>query len=245
MCSWSSSKIFSEKNISPERYPEARRRSRVLNLTFHGVGNPWREIRLSEADIWLSVGAYQMVMDVISGRDDIVLTIDDGNSSDVEIILPSLLEHGMKASFFVCPGNFDRPGYLTAKNVRDLSQAGMIVGSHGMYHRDWRHLKDEELYEDLSVSKELLEQEIGQSVTQAACPKGSYDRRVLRFLRRAGYRRVYTSDTGFSWAEDWLQARTTIHSNINPDLLRQIVEQHPWSTKEFIRIIKGCIKRWR
>jgi peptidoglycan/xylan/chitin deacetylase (PgdA/CDA1 family) len=214
-------------------------------LTFHGVGQSRRNVDSGEVDVWLSVAAFEFVLDLIKEHKEIIITFDDGNSSDVEIVLPLLLEFGIKAAFFICPGYFDKPGYLTGRDVRSLSQAGMIIGSHGVHHYDWRGLKDEELFEELSVSKKLLEQETGREVSYAACPKGSYDRRVLRFLRRASYERVYTSDTGYSRSDAWLQSRTTIHSNINPDKLNQLITQNPWSRREFIRMAKRIIKRWR
>ena len=42
-------------------------------------------------------------------------------------------------------------------------------------------------------------------VTEAACPFGSYDRCVLRSLRRHGYQRAYTSDPGTTRLHDWIQ----------------------------------------
>jgi len=233
------------KNTSEEGLNRADGQARVLNLTFHGVGVPPSDNEYKGTDIWLSVETFESVLDVIKERKEIVITFDDGNKSDLEIVLPILIKRGIKAAFFICPGNFDRPDYLTSRNVRSLSQAGMIIGSHGVHHYDWRRLKDEELFEELSVSKKLLEQKTGREVSYAACPKGSYDRRVLCFLRRAGYERIYTSDTGYSRSDAWLQSRTTIHSNINPDILNQIISWHPCSYKEFIRRIKRFIKRWR
>ena len=43
-------------------------------------------------------------------------------------------------------------------------------------------------------------------MTEAACPFGSYDRRVLRFLRGHGYRRAYHERSRHGPADDWIQA---------------------------------------
>jgi peptidoglycan/xylan/chitin deacetylase (PgdA/CDA1 family) len=219
-------------------------RAKVLNLTFHGIGERPNGEHEDEASIWLSVEQFNFVLDFIKGRQDIFITFDDGNKSDVEIALPLLLKRGIKAAFFVCPGNFGSSGYLTGEDVHSLSRAGMIIGSHGMHHRDWRQLKNEELMGDLRVSREILEKETEQPISYVACPGGSYDRRVLNYLKKAGYERVYTSDTGYSRPDAFLQARNTIHSNINPDLLRRIIEQRTWNSAGFIRVVKKCIKRW-
>jgi len=220
-------------------------RAKVLNLTFHGIGERPKGEHEDEASVWLSVEQFKFVLDFINGCQDIFITFDDGNKSDVEIALPLFLERGIKAAFFVCPGNFDSSGCLTGGDVHSLSRAGMIIGSHGMHHRDWRQLKNEELMSDLLVSREILEKETGRPVSYVACPGGSYDRRVLNCLRKAGYERVYTSDTGYSRPDAFLQARNTIRSNITTDLLRRIIEQRTWNYAGFIRVIKKCIKRWR
>jgi peptidoglycan/xylan/chitin deacetylase (PgdA/CDA1 family) len=234
-----------KEHLGWRELPVIKSRAKVLNLTFHGVGEHPKDAHEDGASTWLSVEQFKFVLDFINGRQGIFITFDDGNKSDVEVALPLLLERGIKAAFFVCPGNFDSSGYLTGGDVRSLSRAGMIIGSHGMYHRDWRQLKNEELMSDLLASRKILEKETKQPISYVACPGGSYDRRVLNYLRKAGYDRVYTSDTGYSRPDAFLQARNTIRSNITTDLLRRIIEQRTWNYAGFIRVIKKWIKRWR
>ena len=47
-------------------------------------------------------------------------------------------------------------------------------------------------------------------IREAACPFGSYDRRVLNMLRRHGFVRVYTVDGGHAKRGAWLQPRYTV-----------------------------------
>ena len=63
--------------------------------------------------------------------------------------------------------------------------AGMPIGCHGMRHRPWRGLGDDELDEELVGAKRLLEDVVGTPVTEAACPFGSYDRARARRPARA------------------------------------------------------------
>ena len=56
----------------------------------------------------------------------------------------------------------------------------------------------------------MLEQVVGRPITEAACPFGSYDRRVLRQSAAHGYRRAYTSDAGTGPSTRWLQATNTV-----------------------------------
>src|SRR5918992_4127469 len=105
-----------------------------MNLTLHGVGRAPRALGPSEADLWISTPRLLALLDVIAGRDDVRLLVDDGNASDVEILLPALRERGMRASFFVVAGKLGEPGFLAAADVAALAEAGMPIGVHRVRH---------------------------------------------------------------------------------------------------------------
>lgn len=181
-----------------------------LILTFHGLGEPPAGVSDAERDVWVDVEWFEAIVDALPA-DGVGLAFDDGNSSDVEHALGVLLERGRRARFFVLAGRLDAEGHLSAQDVRRLHAAGMGIGSHGLNHRDWRRLSAEDLQEELVISRRRLGEVLASDVTEAACPFGSYDRRVLRALRGAGYRRVYNSDDGPGAAGSWLMPRTTVH----------------------------------
>ncbi len=194
------------------RLPPARTvPARELILTFHGLGDgiPPRATA-AERKVWVPVEWFQEIVAALPDE-GVALAFDDGNASDAELALPILQRLGRSARFFVLAGRIGAPGYLGAGDIAALRAAGMTIGSHGLRHRDWRASADAELQDELAGSRSLLEDMLGVPVTEAACPFGSYDRRVLRAARRAGYRRVYNSDGGRSSAAAWLAPRTTVH----------------------------------
>jgi peptidoglycan/xylan/chitin deacetylase (PgdA/CDA1 family) len=182
----------------------------MINLTFHGLGEPPRRLDDGEADVWVSTDRFETLLDAIAGRDDVHITFDDGNVSDVAIGLPALMRRGLTATFFVVAGRLDQEHFLTADQLCELRDAGMQIGNHGMSHRAWRGLDDAALEEELGTARRALQDVVGAPVDEAACPFGSYDRRVVGALRRGGYRRVYTSDRGTVASDEWLQPRNTI-----------------------------------
>jgi peptidoglycan/xylan/chitin deacetylase (PgdA/CDA1 family) len=117
----------------------------------------------------------------------------------------------------------------------------MTVGSHGMRHRPWRELDEPALEEELVDARRILEDVVERPVTEAACPFGSYDRRVLGALRRGSYRHVYTSDRGPARRGDWLQARNTITARDGDEQLRRILTERDG----LLRRAKLTAKRWR
>jgi peptidoglycan/xylan/chitin deacetylase (PgdA/CDA1 family) len=214
----------------------------VFNITFHGVGDPPREFEPGEDQVWLSVSAVRRVLRAVRGHDEIRITLDDGNRSDAEIMLPELDRFGLTASFFVVAGRIGRPGFLDESSVRAIADAGHEVGLHGMTHRPWPDLSAEELDQELVVARASLATIVQRPITVAACPYGSYNRRILRRLRQLGYERVYTSDGGRSASKYWLQPRTTIGSNPEPSIAAITRRQRG---RALAGPIKMAVKRWR
>jgi peptidoglycan/xylan/chitin deacetylase (PgdA/CDA1 family) len=195
---------------------------RSINLTFHGIGEPRRSLERGEAEVWLATREFESVLDSIALRTDVRVTFDDGNDSDLEHALPALRRRGLTATFFLVAGRLGAPGFLDEGGIRTLVAAGMAIGSHGMHHRRWRGLDDRALAEELVDARRLLEDVAERPVTEAACPFGSYDRRVLHTLRHCGYRRVYTSDCGTARPLDWIQARNTVRPGAGQRLVERI-----------------------
>jgi peptidoglycan/xylan/chitin deacetylase (PgdA/CDA1 family) len=218
---------------------------RSLNLTFHGIGNPARALDLGEEQVWLGRDRFLAVLDAVGKREDVHITFDDGNASDVDQALPELRRRGLGATFFVVAGRLDAPGFLGKNDVLALADAGMGIGCHGMYHRPWRHLTDSELHEEVVNARETLEAILGRPVAEAACPFGSYDRRVLKTLRRADYQRVYTSDCGTASGSAWLQARNTVTEQARTDLAAQLFKDPAPFHRAIGQRTKLAVKRWR
>ena len=220
-------------------------RARCINLTFHGVGEPERALEPGEAGVWMSRRRFAAVLDAVAGRDDVRVTFDDGNASDLEHALPALADRGLRATFFVVAGRLGARGFLDAAGVRTLADAGMAIGCHGMRHRPWRALDDDALREELLDARRALEDVVQRPVVAAGCPFGSYDRRVLGALRRYGYERVYTSDRGTARTSAWLQARNSIGPSSGAGLLDAIAAADGHAPPALMRRAKLAVKRWR
>jgi peptidoglycan/xylan/chitin deacetylase (PgdA/CDA1 family) len=218
---------------------------RRINLTFHGIGRTERALEPGEELFWLDQDEFESALDSVAGRSDVQITFDDGNASDVEHALPQLRRRGLTATFFVVAGRLGASGFLDEGGVRTLAAAGMGIGCHGMRHRPWRRLDERALWEELVYARRLLEQVVNRPVTEAACPFGSYDRRVLRFLRRHGYRRAYTSDTGTARPGDWIQARNSVRPGNAAGVIERVLAVESSTHNVLRRRAKLAAKRWR
>jgi peptidoglycan/xylan/chitin deacetylase (PgdA/CDA1 family) len=216
----------------------------VLNLTFHGIGEPPAAVGVAERDVWLSEADFAASLDAIRTLPEATVSFDDGNSSDLQIALPALLERGISATFFVVAGRLGEPDYLSAGDLRTLRDEGMTIGLHGMHHQGWRGLSDDDLDEEISVARRRLEDAAGARLDAAACPFGAYDRRVLARLRRAGFAAVFTSDGGWATRGAWLQARNTFRAGDGAAAVATIAADDGTAARSKHKL-KTLAKRWR
>jgi peptidoglycan/xylan/chitin deacetylase (PgdA/CDA1 family) len=219
--------------------------ARELILTFHGLGEQIPpEVTDAERKVWVPVEWFEAIVDALPA-DGVALAFDDGNASDFEHALQTLTRVGRSASFFVLADRIGSPGYLTASQVSKMRAAGMRIGSHGVGHLDWRTLPDDQLEIELTGSRKMLEEILGAPVLEAACPFGSYDRRVLRGLKAAGYRKVYNSDGGSAGKRAWLAARNTVHRGLGLERWVELASAGPHGFPGPVLAGKRLVKRLR
>ena len=222
---------------------------RVINLTVHGIGDPVRPLDEGEDKTWDTVEQFEQALDAVEAATaqghDVRITFDDGNDSDVRIGLPRLVSRGLTAQFFLLAGLLDAPGRVRTADVGDLLDAGMTVGSHGWSHVDWRTLDKAAVLREMYQAHEVLGGLTGSPIERVAVPFGSYDRTVLAHLRRAGVRRVYTSDGGPARRGTWLQARTSLHSTMTREWVDSVVFDRASSATRARRLLARSVKRVR
>ena len=218
---------------------------RVVNVCFHVVGTPARELEPGEEPYWVSADLFSRILDEVATWPSVRISFDDSNASDAEIALPALAERGLTAQFYVLAGRFGQPGSLAPNDVRELAARGMTIGSHGMAHRPWTGLDQAAREAELVVARQQIEEAAGQPVTEAACPLGRYDRRLLADLRTLGYRRVYTSDRGQARPGSWLQPRFSVRQGDTPEGMRTTMLARPSLPAQAERAAKSLIKRLR
>ena len=217
----------------------------VINICFHGIGTPQRELEPGEDRYWVGVEQFHAILDEVRTWPAVRLSFDDGNASDVRIGLPALVERGLRADFFVLAGRLRTAGSLDEDDVRELSRQGMGIGSHGMAHRSWRGMTDPARRAELVEARERIAAVAGRPVESAACPLGRYDRVLLGHLRGLGYTRVYTSDRRHARADTWLQPRFSVRREDTPETLRAEVLRRPPMARRAKLVAVGAVKRLR
>lgn len=214
------------------------------HICFHGIGRCVREREAGEARYWTTEKVFLELLDGLTEHPTVVLSFDDGNRSDAEIALPALRERGLSATFFVLAGRLDDPASLGPADLRELRTAGMWIGNHGWTHVPWTGLSPSDAEREMSQARRALAEASGGAVTEAALPLGRYDRTVLRRLRKADYRAVYTSDRFPARDAGWLRARYSVTAADTASSALSIVSGRP-GLREARNIIASGVKRLR
>lgn len=185
-------------------YHELQRQSRPLAEADPGyVRYVVDESRFAEQLAWLASSGLRGVdlgcarAAAFSAPDHVVVSFDDGCESDWIVAAPLLAARGFDATFYVVSRWVGRRrGFLSAAQLRELSDAGFEVGSHSATHAFLTDLHDGALRRELVESKRDIEEMIGRTVVHLSCPGGRASRRVADAAREAGYETMATSRIG-------------------------------------------------
>lgn len=133
------------------------------------------------------------------GSDDglVGLTFDDGYEDFLRYALPALLRHGFSATAFVIAGRLGgenawdaqgpRKPLMSASGVRQAAAAGIEIGSHGLRHVSLNRTTGLALLREQELSRQILQDVTGTSVTGFCYPYGHLTSRVIEGVRDAGY----------------------------------------------------------
>ena len=127
-----------------------------------------------------------------------ILTFDDGYKDFYDIAMPILDKLKFKATIFIVSGlagSFARwrpvvlqPPLLTWQEVEIIIKAGYEIGSHGLYHRDFFRLAEEELEQEIAGSKKLIEEKLGIPIVSFSYPWNRCNEQIVNIVREAGYK---------------------------------------------------------
>lgn len=195
------------------------------------------------------------LLEAVKGRKDlpskpVILTFDDGGSSNYALAYPLFKQYNLKAVFFVVCGNIGKQGFVSWDELREMSSNNILIGSHGLTHRRLTRLSDEEVKQELMDSKNILEQKLERPVKYFAVPGGFYNRRIKAIAKEAGYRGVCTSGFGVNYqgADLFSLKRIGIRYNTSINEFRRIVlgreldllpQRLFWAVKSIFKCIIG------
>jgi len=131
--------------------------------------------------------------------EEIALTFDDGpNPRWTPLLLDTLAEHGVKATFFLIGQYATRQPEL----VRRMYAAGHLIANHTWSHPDLAITGERQTREELARTNGELERILGAPVRFFRPPFGSRRPATLRIARELGLTPVMWNAMAYDWNTD-------------------------------------------
>ncbi|MCX6344056.1 MAG: polysaccharide deacetylase family protein [Armatimonadetes bacterium] len=164
------------------------------------------------------------------------ITFDDAYLSAYEHACPALIDRNMSATIYVVSGAIgginewdSRAGdqcesIMNAAQIRELSDAGFEIGSHTITHAHLTDISDEQLQQEVTDSKNAIEDIIGKEVVSFSYPYGNFDERIVAAVKAAGYQNAVSAKLGVAGLSDIFEIpRVNVRWNaFGPLLMRKI-----------------------
>ncbi len=128
----------------------------------------------------------------------VVLTVDDAFISTYTVAWPLLKQYNIPLALFVVTDMLDMnaPAYMTWDQVRELSQAGVIIGTQLASHPHMPLLSLEENQKEIQKSKQRIKEEIGKSPVFLAYPYGEYSADIRKLAEKEGFLAAFGQHSG-------------------------------------------------
>lgn len=142
----------------------------------------------------------------------VVLTADDGHRSQFDVMAPRLRERGWPVTLFIYPSAISNAAYaMTWAQLRELAADTRVsVQSHTYWHpdllRERRRMTPVAFQrfaaDQLTRSRDTLEQQLGRPVTLLAWPFGQSDDALAQQAAQAGYLAAFSLGNRSATAAD-------------------------------------------
>jgi peptidoglycan/xylan/chitin deacetylase (PgdA/CDA1 family) len=116
----------------------------------------------------------------------IMLTFDDTDLDQYTIAYPEMKKYGFKGVFFVMTVSLGRPHYMSREQVRELSDAGHVIGSHTWDHHNVKKYSGNDWVIQIEKPTRQLEAITGRPVRYFAYPFGLWSPSVIPELKKRG-----------------------------------------------------------
>ncbi|MXV16598.1 polysaccharide deacetylase family protein [Hufsiella ginkgonis] len=117
----------------------------------------------------------------------IMLTFDDTDLDQFTIAAPEMKKYGFKGVFFIMTVSIGRPNYMTKEQIKILSDAGHVIGSHTWDHHNFKKYEGEDWVTQIEKPTKKLEEITGKKITYFAYPFGLWNAKGIPELKKRGF----------------------------------------------------------
>ncbi len=209
-------------------------------ITSKGLGLPSnRDVGIDMYDVsietletqikWLndkgfSIGKIERNLLSLEDKKKVIFTFDHGEMNNFTYAFPLLQKYHCHAYFFIIGEKVGKPGYMGWKELKEMHEAGMTIGSHSLTNEILTDLLETQMEEELLASKRYLEKNLNITVDSFSVPRGFCNERIIKKAHEIGYKNVFVLDKS---------------SNIQSPCYERIAIKKKWDIHRFSREVEG------
>lgn len=126
----------------------------------------------------------------------VMLTFDDTDDDQYTIAAPEMKKYGFKGVFFIMTVSINRPRYMTAEQIKQLSQDGHIIESHTWDHHSVKGYEtDEDYLLQIEKPQKRIEEITGNPSIHFAYPFGLWKKEAIPELKERNIKSAYILST--------------------------------------------------
>lgn len=156
------------------------------------------------------------------------VVMDDGWAAQYTLARPELRARGMKTTLYLITGRVGQgwADYLTMAQAQTLAAEGNEIAAHTVKHQNLTQLTAAAVDDELRLSKQWLQTNLGVTATDFASPFGAYNDTVVSTAKRY-YQTHGTVTTGLNFRGDDLYRlkRENIYHTTTPAQVRTLVQR--------------------
>ena len=121
----------------------------------------------------------------------VMLTYDDTDIGQYSIAFPEMQKYNFKGLFFIMTVSLNRPNYMTKDEVKELSDAGNIIGSHTWDHHNVKQYKGKDWSVQVDKPTQQLENITGKPIRYFAYPFGLWNEQAIPELKKRDFKAAF------------------------------------------------------
>jgi peptidoglycan/xylan/chitin deacetylase (PgdA/CDA1 family) len=121
----------------------------------------------------------------------VMLTFDDTDLGQYTVAFPEMQKYGFKGVYFIMTVSLNRPNYMTRGEVKELSDAGNVIGSHTWDHHNVKQYRGNDWNLQIDKPTQQLASITGKPIRYFAYPFGLWNEQAIPELKKRDFKAAF------------------------------------------------------
>jgi peptidoglycan/xylan/chitin deacetylase (PgdA/CDA1 family) len=117
----------------------------------------------------------------------VMLTYDDTDLGQYTVAFPEMQKYQFKGLYFIMTVSLNRPNYMSKLQVKELSDAGNVIGSHTWDHHNVKQYQGKDWEIQIDKPTKQLEAITGKPIRYFAYPFGLWNEQAIPELKKRNF----------------------------------------------------------